>query len=440
MKRRFVILGISVLPLLSPAEAVKDREGAVRADKAAMEHNERWIYNDVEAGFAEAKRTGKPLMVVLRCVPCLACMGIDTEVLVENDEITPLMDEFVRVRVIITNALDLSLFQFDYDLSFSVLFFNGDGTIYGRFGSWEHQKDTQNKATATFRQALEGALALHSDYPANKALLTGKKGAPMAYKTPVDMPGLKDRFRSELDWNGKVVKSCVHCHQIGDAIRLERRDAGKPIPLEWVFPYPSPEAIGISFEDDPAMQVSSVTDGSIAEKAGLSAGDRVMLLRGQAMISEADFSWVLHRALAEDNLDITVDRGGKEVSLTLSLPVGWRHNADISRRVGTWPMRAMAFGGMKLRAMSEEEKTDKGIASGKLALLAENVGQYGAHAAAKLEGFVKGDIIVEVDGSDIPLTETQLLARHVLEKPPGTKVPAIVLRDGKRIELKVPVQ
>ena len=28
-----------------------------------------WIYDDLQAGFAEAGRTGKPLMVVLRCVP-----------------------------------------------------------------------------------------------------------------------------------------------------------------------------------------------------------------------------------------------------------------------------------------------------------------------------------------------------------------------------------
>lgn len=28
-----------------------------------------WIYDDLPAGFAEAARTGKPLLVVLRCVP-----------------------------------------------------------------------------------------------------------------------------------------------------------------------------------------------------------------------------------------------------------------------------------------------------------------------------------------------------------------------------------
>src|SRR6185295_10656491 len=86
------------------AETVKDREGAVRSDKAAMEHDHRWIYNDWQHGFDEAKKTGKPLLVVLRCVPCLACAGIDAEVLQDNS-LGPLLDRFVCVRVINANAL-----------------------------------------------------------------------------------------------------------------------------------------------------------------------------------------------------------------------------------------------------------------------------------------------------------------------------------------------
>jgi hypothetical protein len=28
-----------------------------------------WIYDDIDAGYAEAKKTGKPLLVTFRCVP-----------------------------------------------------------------------------------------------------------------------------------------------------------------------------------------------------------------------------------------------------------------------------------------------------------------------------------------------------------------------------------
>ena len=80
MNARIPLLAIAstaVLAFSSHGEAVKDREGAVRKDRAAMEYDARWIYNDFRAGMAKAQQTGKPLLVVLRCVPCIACAGID---------------------------------------------------------------------------------------------------------------------------------------------------------------------------------------------------------------------------------------------------------------------------------------------------------------------------------------------------------------------------
>src|SRR4051812_47284563 len=213
-----VFAAASILSNASFAETVKDREGAVRQDRSKMENDSSWIYNDWRHGFEEAKRTGKPLMVVLRCVPCMACMGIDASVL-QEPELAPLLDQFVCVRVINANALDLSLFQFDYDLSFSTLFFNGDGMIYGRYGSWRHQKDPQDKTTAGYKRALEAALAIHRNYPDNKIALAGKQGGPTPFKTPLEIPGLAGKYKVDLDWQGKVVPSCVHCHQIGDAFR-----------------------------------------------------------------------------------------------------------------------------------------------------------------------------------------------------------------------------
>src|SRR6478736_834120 len=106
-----VLLGTSAF-----AEAVKDREGAVRNDKATMEKDARWLYNDTAGGFAAAQKSGKPLLVVLRCVPCLSCMGLDAQV-IEDATLAPLLDQFVCLRVINANALDLTRFQFDYDLS-----------------------------------------------------------------------------------------------------------------------------------------------------------------------------------------------------------------------------------------------------------------------------------------------------------------------------------
>ena len=42
-----LLLQFSITTLFS--ETVKDRKGAVLADRVKMEQNERWIYNDIEA-------------------------------------------------------------------------------------------------------------------------------------------------------------------------------------------------------------------------------------------------------------------------------------------------------------------------------------------------------------------------------------------------------
>ncbi len=435
-----------LLPLLgaaflvsAAAETVKDREGAVRGDKAKLEHDQRWNYNEIETGFALAKSTGKPLLVVLRCVPCLACAGIDAGVL-EEKELQPLLDQFVCVRVINANALDLQRFQFDYDLSFSALVFNGDGTTYGRYGSWAHQRDPLDKTTAGFRKTLEAALALHKGYPANKASLAGKQGGPAPFRTPVQFPTLSGKYQSRLDWDGKVVQSCVHCHMIGDAFRAHFRSQKLPVPAEWIYPQPSIETLGVTLATDDPLKIDSVTPGSAAAKSGLSAGGRIASLNGQPLISAADLSWVLHRAPEQGELPAVVQTGGAEARLTIALPPGWRAASDISKRAGTWPMRAMAFGGMKMTDLDDATRTSLGLTLDQMALRIDHVGQYGEHAAAKKEGFLKDDILLEAGWMKQRMSESALIGQLLLKHLPGEKLPAIVKRGGEKVSLALPQQ
>jgi serine protease Do len=419
-------------------DAVKDREGAVRGDKAAMENDRRWIYNDWQRGFEQAKWARKPLLVVLRCVPCLSCQGIDASVLTQP-ELAPLLDQFVCVRLINANTLDLSLFQVDYDLSFSSVMFNGDGTVYGRFGSWKHQKNAQDKDTASFKGALEGALAIHKNYPANKDALAGKQGAPMPFKSSTDIPELAKKYKRELDWEGKVVQSCVHCHQVGDAVRAFYRGEKKAIPSEWLFPWPAPESIGVTLAPDQIARVDSVASGSTAERAGLRAGDEFVSLAGQPLLSIADVSWVLHRNVSAP-LQAVIKREGGEKPITLQLPTDWREKTSDPRRVGTWNMRGMATGGLVLEDLRDDERTKRGLATNDLALLVKFVGQYNNHAAAKRAGFQKDDVLLQIGDIKSRMSEGEFMGHVLKANFPGEKLKTSVLRGDQRVELMLPMQ
>lgn len=437
--RLMLPLAFVIAPVSALAATVKDREGAVRQDKATMENDARWIYNDVDRGFAEAKRTGKPLLVVLRCVPCLSCIGLDAEVLKEP-ALGPVLDQFVCVRVINANAIDLTRFQFDYDLSFSTLIFNADGTLYGRYGSWTHQADPEARETIGYRRALEGALALHRGYPGNRASLAGKQGGPVPYKTPVEFPALATKYGRELNWGGNVVQSCVHCHQVGEAFRASYRDKGEPVPIDEIYPMPASETIGLTLAPDAAARVTAVEPASIAAAAGIHAGDEFLSFNGQPLISIADFSWVLHRTPGAAKLPAVVKRAGREVPLTVTLPEGWRMKTDISRRVGTWSMRAMAFGGLTLVDLDATGRKERGLPADALAMFVKGVGQFNKHGAAKKAGFLKDDVIVGIDDLKGRMTEGELIGTLLQKHKAGEFADVTVLRGTERVSLKLPMQ
>jgi hypothetical protein len=373
-------------------------------------------------------------------VPCLACSGIDAQVLQQEDQLGPLLDQFVCVRLINANALDLARFQFDYDLSFTTMFFNGDGTVYGRYGSWIHQTDAQNKATAGYQRALEAALALHKGYPANKASLAGKQGNPMPFRTPIEMPKLAGKYARELDWNGQVVQSCVHCHQVSDALRANLREQKKEIPEQWIYPWPAPDTIGLTLAVDHSARIVAVAADTPAQKSGLQLEDDIVSLAGQPLLSIADVSWALHNAPGAGTLPAVVRRAGVEKNVDLTLPPNWRQRADIGRRVGTWPMRAMALGGMVLEDLKEADRATHGVDGDELALYVKSVGQYGEHAAAKNAGFRKDDVIVEFDGTTKRETESTIIGTLLQKHHRGDRVKAVVLRAGERVDLTLPMQ
>ena len=430
-----LVVAITLLPRISSAA---DAQSKVLEDIQRFVEPSRLIYNDLDRGIAEAKKTNKPLLVIFRCVPCIACSAFDKRVLEKDNEIVDLLDLFVCVRIIHGNGMDLSLFQFDYDQSFHVFFLNPDKTIYGQFGTRSFRKEEEDMTMEAMRKAMLGALELHSRFPEVKASLAAKRGPAPTVAHPENYPNLQGKFDAKLSTEGNVAKSCIHCHQIRESDRLTYRNTGKPIPDEVLYPYPLPDVLGMRFNPKERATLATVEDGSIASRAALQSGDKLISLNGQPLLSIADVQWVLQTTGPTATLKAEIERDGKRQSKSLTLPAGWRHG-DISWRVTTWDLRRMVLGGVVLEPLPDAERQKLDLAKTSLALRVKYVGQYNEHAAAKKAGFQLGDVIVGVDGQRAPLTESQLIAT-TLARSKGTSVPFQIRRGDQSLELSMPMQ
>lgn len=437
----FGAAAIAAALLFGLGAGAQDRDRKVRSDRETVVAEGGWIYDDLPRGVAEAKTTGKPLLVIFRCIPCEACAQLDEDVVGRDPKVRALLDRFVCVRIPKANGLDLSIFQYDYDQSWAAFMLHADMTIYGRYGTRSHRTRSEDDVTLEgFAKSLEAALALHARHPEVKASLAAKRGAPLEVAVPEEYPSFGGKFGATLDYEGKVAKSCIHCHQVAEAQRNFYRDAGRPVPERLVHPYPHPSVLGLRMDPKERARVAAVVPDSPAAKDGFRAGDAFTTLSGQPIVSVADVQWVLHHAPETGSLAAEVEREGKPVPLTLTLPEGWRRNGDLSWRATSWDLRRATAGGMQLVEVDDAERKALGLDARSIGLRATHVGEYGAHAAAKNAGFRKGDVIVAADGLDGRLTESQWMATVLRTRKPGSKIRVTVLRDGKRMELVLPVQ
>ena len=441
MLSRIFLFTFLILTTTSISQA-QTREEKVTQDRERVQSTGYWIYNDLQQGFAQAEATKKPILVVLRCIPCEECVKLDEDLMEKDQLLKPLMDQFVRVRLISTNGLDLSLFQYDYDQSFAVFLLNADRTIYGRFGTRSHHtlwsEDVSIEALA---KAMQAALKLHSHYDTVKASLKDKTGKRPDVPSPEKYPLLAGKYRSKINEKKEIVKSCIHCHQIGDAQRDLYLRNQKPIPEQVLFQYPHPKILGLILDPKQTAVVKTVQADSIAEQSGLEKGDQILSMEGQPLLSIADVQWVLHHADDQDKLSTVIDRKGKQLDLTISLPAGWKRKDDLSWRVSSWPMRRMVLGGAVLEESTDAQRKAAGILNDQsMALRIRRLGQYGAHAAAKKAGFKTGDLIISFNGRNDLYRETDILAYGVNALQPGQSAEVTVVRGKKQIPLKLPRQ
>ncbi len=351
-------------------------------------------------------------------------------------------------------------------------FMNADGTIYGRYGTRskgeklpgaDPDSNSPDVTLAGFGKAAEAALRIHREYEADpaslKAVLAGKNGPDLPWKSANDLPALAAwrKKRGELpgDGVGRGSNGCIHCHNVRtytiESLRLE----GRSVPDAAVWPFPMPDLLGFSLDPSECATVNAVVPGTPAAQAGLRAGDEILRMEGQPLLSVADVQWALHQAPDGSRVAMDITRKGELLKLHLLLPEGWRRDGLIDWRVSMTHMEWKSLG-VALVELPEDERKRLGIEAGRTALKVDRVSTEVRNAASRkkgtsgaqdssggnnkgwLNGIMKKDVILDVDGISKEVSRTDLLAYVLQKKPRGETLRLTVLRGGTTLTVELP--
>ncbi len=328
-------------------------------------------------------------------------------------------------------GVDLDLFDFDYDLTWMGFFLNADGNVYGRYGGRDAESAESRVSLAGLRYTMEAAFSRHRRMEIHATKLH-KPGAPATGSPVAGAPGLWETKPPRTVEQYPAIRrlperACIHCHQVYDLRRESLQAVGKWRREElWV--YPLPENIGLTVEVDRGDRVASVAADSLAARAGIRAGDRLLTIDERPIASFADVQYALHRAPAHGSLTITWQHAEQTHTRELPLAEGWR-KTDLSWR---WSLRGVdpppwVYG----EDLSEEEKKSLGLDAKRLAF---RQGPFVSEPARRA-GIRQNDIILGVDGKMLEMNERQFGAYIRLNYRVGDRVMYNILRRGKRQDI-----
>jgi len=311
-------------------------------------------------------------------------------------------------------GVNLSVFDFDYDLTWVAFFLSPDEGIYGRYGGRDAVSPDSLMSLAGLRHAMLGALTAHRQ--------TAKTSIPQ----PSRSPGTADQYAAA---QRRPADTCIHCHHVYDFRReaLQAQDKWRLDDL-WVYPYP--ENVGLTLDVDQGDRVKAVALDSPAGRAGLRAGDRLLNVNGVAVASLADVQYGLQRAGARGPIPMEWMREGKTMSGQLIVAEGWR-KTDISWR---WSLRGLEPSSwVHGEDLTADEKGKLGLTERQLAFYEGNF----ISTPARQAGIRQNDVIVGVDGRKLEMTAQQFQAYIKLNYKLGDRVTYNILRAGKRVDVSL---
>jgi serine protease Do len=170
--------------------------------------------------------------------------------------------------------------------------------------------------------------------------------------------------------------------------------------------------------------VSNVVKGGPADHAGLKAGDVIVKVNGQPIVSSGDLPALIGQALPGEKAVLDIYRQGNHQNITATLGDAGDKAAGLA---SSDTSSAKGELGLALRPLQPQERREAGVSGG---LLIED-----AHGSAALAGVLPGDVLVAVD--DTPVKSVAQVRELVAKS--AKAVALLIERDGNRIFVPVPV-
>jgi len=311
--------------------------------------------------------------------------------------------------------LDLKVFDFDYDLTFCILFLSPDEKVYSRYGGRCEKGADKRQSLAGLRYTMESVL---SEHRSRTPRFTPRESGKPFYIRDIAPP--------------RGLGRCIHCHQAKEVI-YDRMDREGKWNLDMAFRYPLPDNLGFVLDVDRSNIVKEVNRVSPAANAGIQPGDEITTLNRVPIHSFGDAGFALDGAPKRGSITVSWQRGDREMSGKITLPDRWRRT-DISWRPSLQGFVASprVYG----KDMTREERKKHGLSETQLAFWqAPNV-----HSQAAEAGIQPGDLILGFDDETLELDAYRFLLYVRSKYVKGETVTVNVIRNDRRLRLPMKLQ
>lgn len=334
------------------------------------------------------------------------CKQFDGQV-VRLERFKDIASKFVLVRLTRVDNLDLSLFEFDYDLTMMIFFMDGREKIYARYGGRDATSADARQSLDGLRYTMLSVLDMHAQD--QKEFAPRTKDAPTNART------------------GFGRRGCMHCHQVRERLDAQIKSAGKWT-RDMFWRYPLPENVGISLDVNRSNIVKAVADKSPAAALGIKPGDMLKRLGAVPIHSFGDAQFALTHAPTQGDLAIAWQHDGKTSQGKLTLTDGWR-KTNVSWRPSIQHfLPQIRLSGTDLNTT---ERKQLGLTEKQLAFRQRDA----IAMQARTAGIRPGDIILGVDGKQLQMDSFGFI--HFIQENyfAGDRVTVNLLRDGQRMDI-----